>query len=88
MEEVLGSGTGAGIRSRGLTLPAASTAGTSRDGWFTGSTDELLRVVWVGFDDNHNLDLEGAQSGSVANSCGVAGVMPPPFPASTHGASR
>jgi penicillin-binding protein 1B len=62
MEEVMRSGTAAGVRSRGLTLPAAGKTGTSRDGWFAGFTSELLCIVWVGFDDNRELNLEGAHS--------------------------
>ena len=31
-------------------------------GWFAGYTSELLCVVWVGFDDNRQLDLQGAYS--------------------------
>src|SRR5204863_9042934 len=42
--------------------PAAGKTGTSRDGWFAGFTSELLCIVWVGFDDNRDLDLEGAHS--------------------------
>jgi penicillin-binding protein 1B len=62
MQEVLRSGTGAAARSLGFTLPAAGKTGTSRDGWFAGFTTELLCVVWVGFDDNRELNLEGARS--------------------------
>jgi penicillin-binding protein 1B len=62
MEDVLRMGTGAGVRSLGFTLPAAGKTGTSRDGWFAGFTSELLCVVWVGFDDNRELNLEGARS--------------------------
>jgi len=62
MEEVLRSGTAAGVRSRGFVVPAAGKTGTSRDGWFAGYTSELLCVVWVGFDDNRDLELEGAKS--------------------------
>jgi penicillin-binding protein 1B len=62
MEEVLRSGTAAGVRARGFTAPAAGKTGTSHDGWFAGYTSELLCVVWVGFDDNSELDLEGAHS--------------------------
>jgi len=62
LEEVLRSGTAAGVRSRGFLAPAAGKTGTSRDGWFAGYTSELLCVVWVGFDDNRDLDLEGAKS--------------------------
>ena len=63
MEEVLRSGTAAGVRAQyGFNVPAAGKTGTSRDGWFAGYTSELLCVVWVGFDDNRDLDLEGAHS--------------------------
>ena len=43
-------------------MPAAGKTGTSHDGWFAGYTSELLCVVWVGFDDNRELNLEGAHS--------------------------
>lgn len=62
MEEVMRSGTAAGVRSRGFVVPAAGKTGTSHDGWFAGYTSELLCIVWVGFDDNRELDLEGARS--------------------------
>jgi penicillin-binding protein 1B len=62
MEEVLRSGTAAGVRAAGFNVPAAGKTGTSHDGWFAGYTSELLCVVWVGFDDNKELDLEGAHS--------------------------
>src|SRR5204863_4301267 len=63
MEEVLRTGTAAGVRARSqLTFPAAGKTGTSHDGWFAGFTSELLCVVWVGFDDNTELNLEGAHS--------------------------
>ncbi len=63
MEEVLRTGTAAGVRARyKFDAPAAGKTGTSRDGWFAGYTSELLCIVWVGFDDNRDLDLEGAHS--------------------------
>lgn len=62
MEDVVRAGTAAGVRSRGFTLPAAGKTGTSRDGWFAGFTNELICVVWVGYDDNRELGLEGAKS--------------------------
>lgn len=62
LEEVMRSGTAAGVRARGFTVPAAGKTGTSHDGWFAGFTSELLCVVWVGFDDNRELNLEGAHS--------------------------
>jgi penicillin-binding protein 1B len=62
LQEVVRSGTAAGVRARGLKVPAAGKTGTSRDGWFAGFTSDLLCVVWVGFDDNRELKLEGARS--------------------------
>ena len=62
LQEVIRSGTAAGVRSRGFKLPAAGKTGTSHDGWFAGFTSELLCVVWVGFDDYSELGLEGARS--------------------------
>jgi len=62
MEEVVRSGTGAGIRGRGFLLPAAGKTGTSHDGWFAGFTTKLICVVWVGFDNNKELELDGDKS--------------------------
>ena len=62
LEEVMRSGTAAGVRGRGFTLPAAGKTGTSRDGWFAGFTSRIICIVWVGFDDNRELNLEGARS--------------------------
>jgi penicillin-binding protein 1B len=62
MEDVVNSGTAAGVRGLGFYVPAAGKTGTSHDGWFAGFTSQLLCVVWVGFDDNSELKLEGARS--------------------------
>ncbi len=62
LQEVIRSGTAAGVRARGFKLPAAGKTGTSHDGWFAGFTSQLLCVVWVGFDDYTDLGLEGARS--------------------------
>jgi len=62
LEEVMRTGTAAGVRSRGFTLPAAGKTGTSHDGWFAGFTSQLLCIVWVGYDDYRELNLEGARS--------------------------
>jgi penicillin-binding protein 1B len=59
MKDVLNRGTGAAVRARGFTLPAAGKTGTSRDGWFAGFTSNLVCVIWVGFDDNRDLGLTG-----------------------------
>ncbi len=62
MEEVMRSGTAAGVRALGFRAPAAGKTGTSHDGWFAGYTSDLLCIVWVGFDDDRQLDEEGAHS--------------------------
>jgi penicillin-binding protein 1B len=62
MEDVINHGTGATVRARGFTAPAAGKTGTSRDGWFAGYTSNLLAIVWVGFDDNRDLGLSGANA--------------------------
>lgn len=62
MQDVLNRGTAARARSMGFTATAAGKTGTSRDGWFAGYTPNLVCVVWVGFDDNSELGLEGSKS--------------------------
>ncbi len=65
MRAVVDTGTGAPVRARGFTAPAAGKTGTTndkRDAWFVGFTPDLLAVVWVGFDDNESLGLSGAQA--------------------------
>jgi len=62
LEDVINRGTGAGVRTRGFRAPAAGKTGTSHDGWFVGYTTNLLCAVWVGFDDNRELNLSGANS--------------------------
>ncbi len=62
LEEVVRTGTGAGIHARGINFPVAGKTGTSHDGWFAGFSSKLICIVWVGFDDNRELNLEGAHS--------------------------
>lgn len=62
MEDVVARGTGRGVRARGFKGAVAGKTGTSRDGWFVGYTPNLVCVVWVGFDDNSQLGLTGAES--------------------------
>lgn len=62
MEDVVRAGTGAGVRTRGFQVPAGGKTGSSRDGWFAGFTSKLVCVVWVGFDDNRDIKLEGSKT--------------------------
>lgn len=62
MQDVIARGTGRGVRARGFKGAVAGKTGTSRDGWFVGYTPNLVCVVWVGFDDNRQLGLTGAES--------------------------
>jgi membrane peptidoglycan carboxypeptidase len=45
-----------------MMVAIAGKTGTSRDGWFVGYTPNLVCAVWVGFDDNHQLGLTGAEA--------------------------
>jgi penicillin-binding protein 1B len=65
LRTVIDAGTGREIRSRGLTVDVAGKTGTTndtKDAWFVGYTPELLAVVWVGYDDNRELGLSGAEA--------------------------
>jgi len=62
MQEVLRSGTGAGVRARGFLLPAAGKTGTAHDAWFAGFTSKLLCIVWVGNDDYTDIKMDGAKA--------------------------
>jgi penicillin-binding protein 1B len=67
LKDVVNRGTAAKLGARGLKnvagkLGLAGKTGTSRDGWFAGYTPNLVCVVWVGFDDNSQLGLTGADS--------------------------
>ena len=59
MQSVIDNGTGATVRGRGFTAPAAGKTGTSHDAWFAGYTSNLLCVVWVGNDDYTDIKLAG-----------------------------
>ncbi len=59
---VVDHGTGRAARSVTRETAIAGKTGTSRDGWFVGYTPNLVCVVWVGFDDNRQLGLTGAEA--------------------------
>ncbi|MEO6334226.1 MAG: PBP1A family penicillin-binding protein [Pyrinomonadaceae bacterium] len=67
LKDVINRGTAAQAQGWGFKNVAGKTAfagktGTSRDGWFAGFTPELVCVVYVGFDDNDDLNMKGADS--------------------------
>jgi len=62
LQDVVNYGTGGGARNSGLWVPAAGKTGTSRDGWFAGFISDLVCIVWVGYDDNTELELEAART--------------------------
>lgn len=62
LESVLNHGTGVGAREMGFTAPAAAKTGSSHDGWFAGYTSNLLCLVWTGYDNYANLNIQGAHS--------------------------
>src|SRR5262245_30426359 len=62
LAEAVDRGTATRVRSMGYRGPAAGKTGTSRDAWFAGYTPNLLAVVWVGFDDYHNLGMVGGDA--------------------------
>jgi penicillin-binding protein 1B len=59
---VIDHGTARAARSLVPKTALAGKTGTSRDGWFVGYTPNLVCAVWIGFDDNKQLGLTGAES--------------------------
>jgi penicillin-binding protein 1B len=62
LAEAVNRGTGTRVRGLGYSGPAAGKTGSSHDAWFAGYTPKLLAVVWVGFDDYHNLGMVGGEA--------------------------
>ena len=62
MHDVIRHGSGVRARFTYGISDAAGKTGTDDDGWFAGFTNNLICAVWVGFDDNTDLALEGAHS--------------------------
>jgi penicillin-binding protein 1B len=59
---VIAEGTGRAARGQIPKTAVAGKTGTSRDGWFVGYTPNLVCAVWIGFDDNKQLGLTGAEA--------------------------
>lgn len=62
LEAVVDHGTAHAARGALQGTSFAAKTGTSRDGWFVGYTPNLVCVVWIGFDDNQQLGLTGAEA--------------------------
>lgn len=61
LADVTRRGTARRANASFKTVAIAGKTGTSRDGWFVGYTPNLVCAVWVGFDDNQQLGLTGAE---------------------------
>jgi penicillin-binding protein 1B len=59
---VIDHGTARTARDLVKGTATAGKTGTSRDGWFVGYTPNLVCAVWIGFDDNEQLGLTGAEA--------------------------
>ena len=59
---VIDHGTARAARGAIKNTAIAGKTGTSRDGWFVGYTPNLVCAVWIGFDDNQQLGLTGAEA--------------------------
>lgn len=62
LSAVIDRGTARTAREAVRGTAVAGKTGTSRDGWFVGYTPNLVCVVWIGFDDNEQLGLTGAEA--------------------------
>jgi penicillin-binding protein 1B len=62
LEGVIDHGTARAARRLISNTALAGKTGTSRDGWFIGYTPNLVCAVWIGFDDNRQLGLTGAEA--------------------------
>jgi penicillin-binding protein 1B len=62
LTDVIDHGTAHAARGAVKKTAIAGKTGTSRDGWFVGYTPNLVVAVWIGFDDNKQLGLTGAEA--------------------------
>ena len=62
LEGVIDHGTARAARGLIPKTALAGKTGTSRDGWFVGYTPNLVCAIWIGFDDNKQLGLTGAEA--------------------------
>ena len=62
LSAVIDRGTAKSARGAVKGTSVAGKTGTSRDGWFVGYSPNLVCAVWVGYDDNAQLGLTGAEA--------------------------
>ncbi len=65
LKDVISYGTAARLKSSGFTREFAGKTGTTnnyRDAWFIAYSPRILTLVWVGYDDGHNLRLSGSEA--------------------------
>jgi len=62
LSDVIKRGTASRAKINFKNVAVAGKTGTSRDGWFVGYTPNLVCAVWIGFDDNKQLGLTGAEA--------------------------
>jgi penicillin-binding protein 1B len=62
LQDVIARGTARKANGSIKGVALAGKTGTSRDGWFVGYTPNLVCAVWIGYDDNKQLGLTGAEA--------------------------
>lgn len=62
LQDVIARGTARKAKGSVKGVAIAGKTGTSRDGWFVGYTPNLVCAVWIGYDDNKQLGLTGAEA--------------------------
>jgi penicillin-binding protein 1B len=62
LSDVIKRGTASRANGAFKNVAVAGKTGTSHDGWFVGYTPNLVCAVWVGFDDNEQLGMTGAEA--------------------------
>jgi len=62
LADVMRRGTASRAKAAFKNVAIAGKTGTSRDGWFVGYTPNLVCAVWIGYDDNKQLGLTGAEA--------------------------
>lgn len=65
LKSVVESGTAKSLKQKGINFPVSGKTGTtnqSNDAWFAGYTQDILALVWVGFDKKKSLFSSGASA--------------------------